>query len=182
MVENSSALDLTARKEALCKMYQDSKKAFPAVQAITCKELQDMLKSSDLLVMVDVRTPQEQEVSILPGRVICKQDFDQCRQDYFSNTIVTYCTIGARSGKYAQQLVDQDFPHVYNLEGSIVAWTQEGYPLVKDDGSQTPTTKVHTFGKAWDLVGDGYDSVQYGAVQGNVELVRSVLPRALGGR
>lgn len=43
--------------------------------------------------------------------------------------------------------------------------SQEGYPLVKGDGSQTPTTTVHTFGKAWDLVGDGYDSVMYGAVQ-----------------
>lgn len=51
---------------------------------------------------------------------------------------------------------------------SICAWvlqSQEGYPLVKGDGSQAPTTTVHTFGKAWDLVGDGYDSVMYGAVQ-----------------
>jgi len=31
-------------------------------------------------------------------------------------------TIGARSGKYAQQLVDQGVPQVYNLEGSIIAW------------------------------------------------------------
>ena len=31
-------------------------------------------------------------------------------------------TIGARSGKYAQQLVDQGVPQVYNLRGSIIAW------------------------------------------------------------
>lgn len=43
--------------------------------------------------------------------------------------------------------------------------TQEGYPLVKGDNSQTPTTQVHTFGKQWDLVGDGYQSIQYGAIQ-----------------
>lgn len=53
---------------------------------------------------------------------------------------------------------------------------------MKGDNSQTPTTEVHTFGKQWDLVGDGYQSIQYGAIQGNVELVRSVLPRVLGGR
>ena len=27
-----------------------------------------------------------------------------------------------RSGKYAQQLIDQGLPHVSNLKGSIVAW------------------------------------------------------------
>ena len=143
-------------------------------------------------------------------------------------------TVGIRSGKYAQQLIDQGFPHVYNLKGSIVAWvsssqaihnlmvhfravscshniccfrwrlqaeasstasamqhahqtradvschihcrlacqcflvlmqSQEGYPLVKNDGKQTPTKQVHTFGKTWDLVGDGYESVQFGAIQ-----------------
>ena len=36
---------------------------------------------------------------------------------------VLHCsTIGVRSGKYAQQLIDQGLPHVYNLKGSIVAW------------------------------------------------------------
>lgn len=49
--------------------------------------------------------------------------------------------------------------------GQCMLQTQEGYPLVKGDGSQEPTTKVHTFGKAWDLVGDGYESVLFGAVQ-----------------
>lgn len=36
---------------------------------------------------------------------------------------VLHCsTIGVRSGKYAQQLIAQGLPHVYNLKGSIVAW------------------------------------------------------------
>ncbi|KAL0048670.1 hypothetical protein WJX82_008299 [Trebouxia sp. C0006] len=163
-------------------MYQESQKAFPAVQAITCDQLQDLLQASDPVVLVDVRSPDEQQVSILPGNVVRKEDFDGHHKEYANHKIVTYCTIGARSGKYAQQLVDQGVPQVYNLEGSIIAWTQEGNPLVRGDNSHTPTTQVHTFGKQWDLVGDGYQSIQYGAIQGNVELVRSVLPRVLGGR
>lgn len=152
------------------------------MQAITCEELQDMLKSTQDVVLVDVRAPDEQKVSVLPGNVVLKEDFDKDTKAYTDKNIVTYCTVGIRSGKYAQQLIDQGFPHVYNLKGSIVAWSQEGYPLVKNDGKQTPTKQVHTFGKTWDLVGDGYESIQFGAVQGSVELARSVLPRALGGR
>ncbi|KAL0021792.1 hypothetical protein WJX77_001123 [Trebouxia sp. C0004] len=163
-------------------MYDESQKAFPAVQDITCNQLQDLLQASDPVVLVDVRSPDEQQVSVLPGNVVRKEDFDSHQQEYANHKIVTYCTIGARSGKYAQQLVDQGVPQVYNLRGSIIAWTQEGYPLVKGDKSQTPTTQVHTFGKQWDLVGDGYQSIQYGAIQGNVELLRSVLPHVLGGR
>lgn len=173
---------LSSRKETLRRMYDESQKGFPAVQDITCKQLQDLLQASDPVVLVDVRSPDEQEVSVLPGNVMRKEDFDGHQQEWANHTIVTYCTIGARSGKYAQQLIDQGVPQVYNLRGSIIAWTQEGYSLVKGDNSQTPTTEVHTFGKQWDLVGDGYQSIQYGAIQGNVELVRSVLPRVLGGR
>ena len=43
--------------------------------------------------------------------------------------------------------------------------TQEGYPVVKNDGKQTPTNQVHTFGDTWDLLGDKYESVQFGAIQ-----------------
>ncbi|KAL0027661.1 hypothetical protein WJX79_006399 [Trebouxia sp. C0005] len=163
-------------------MYEECQKAFPSVQDITCNQLQDLLQASDPVVLVDVRSPEEQRVSVLPGNVVHKEDFDGHQQEYSNHKIVTYCTIGARSGMYAQQLTDQGVPQVYNLRGSIIAWTQEGYPLVNGDDRQTPTTQVHTFGKQWDLVGDGYQSIQYGAIQGNVELVRSVLPRVLGGR
>lgn len=60
------------------------------VQTITCKQLSDMLGASESVVMVDVRTPDEQQVSVLPGNVIRKEDFDQHPQDYSSSNIVTY--------------------------------------------------------------------------------------------
>ena len=54
------------------------------------------------------------------------------------------------------------------VDAQCLVWllqSQEGYLLLKGDGSQAPTTQVHTFAKAWNLVGDGYESVTYGAVQ-----------------
>lgn len=60
------------------------------MQAISCKELHDLLRSSDPVVLVDVRSPDEQSVSILPGHVVKKVDFDQQAQKYSDSTIVTY--------------------------------------------------------------------------------------------
>ena len=60
------------------------------MQAITCSELQDMLSSSESVVLVDVRSPDEQNVSVLPGNVVRKADFDRNPQDYSDSNIVTY--------------------------------------------------------------------------------------------
>ena len=60
------------------------------MQAISCKELQELMSSSESVVLVDVRSPDEQIVSILPGHVVKKVDFEQHPQDYADRTIVTY--------------------------------------------------------------------------------------------
>lgn len=60
------------------------------MQDITCKQLQDLLQASDPVVLVDVRTPDEQQVSVLPGNVMRKEDFDGHQQEWANHTIVTY--------------------------------------------------------------------------------------------
>lgn len=60
------------------------------VQAISCTELNDMLSASEAVVLVDVRSPDEQNVSMLPGHVVRKVDFDRHPQDYSDSKIVTY--------------------------------------------------------------------------------------------
>ena len=60
------------------------------MQAITCDQLQDLLQASDPVVLVDVRSPDEQQVSILPGNVVRKEDFDGHHKEYANHKIVTY--------------------------------------------------------------------------------------------
>ena len=105
---------LSSRKETLRRMYEESQKAFPAVSAsrricacsrtmlfckaatffqvqdITCNQLQDLLQASDPVILVDVRSPDEQQVSVLPGNVVRKEDFDGHQQEYANHKIVTY--------------------------------------------------------------------------------------------
>jgi len=42
---------------------------------------------------------------------------------------VLYCQSGRRSGIAAQALADLGYRHVYNVDGSMNAWVEAGYPV-----------------------------------------------------
>jgi rhodanese-related sulfurtransferase len=98
------------------------------------------------LVLVDVRQPNEQIVSMLPG-ALTTYEFSQKFKTGFpaSKRVVVYCTIGHRSGEYAEELQTKNVP-VQNLEGGIIGWTHVGGKLVRDSaGVLVPTQKVHVY-------------------------------------
>ena len=86
---------------------------------------------------------------------IAASDSEENRQSYEGATVVTYCTIGGRSGKYAKGLVDAGVK-AFNLRGAILAWTHAGGDLVDTEG---PTRRVHVHGRKFDLTADGYEPV-----------------------
>ena len=142
-----------ARQNKIENLYQGYRQAFPNVNEVSPQGVLD-LKSTGPTILVDVRTPKEQAVSMLPS-AITQDAFEAAREKYRHHTIVTYCTIGARSGEYAETL-RQDGLEVFNLRGSLLAWTHAGLPLV--DGEGEPTKSVHTYGNRWNLVADGYEA------------------------
>ncbi|WP_442505865.1 rhodanese-like domain-containing protein [Novipirellula sp. SH528] len=92
-------------------------------------------------VIVDVREAEEYQVSMIPGAVT-KTQFEKNKTQYRNHTIVVYCTIGYRSGLYANELVSDGFTAM-NFKGSILAWCQAELPLVTMQGVQT--NRVHTY-------------------------------------
>lgn len=145
--------DDEARKAAIDTMYRGIKeRSFPEVKDITVEALQ---ADAEHYMLVDVRTDEERAVSMLPG-AISKDVYENPDGEYKGFPVVVYCTIGGRSGQYAKTLSERDI-EVYNLAGSILAWTHAGFPLVGPDGDET--RKVHVNGPKWDLVAEGYESV-----------------------
>ncbi len=142
------------RQEKIESIYQDYRQAFPNVNAVTPQGVLD-LQEAGPTVLVDVRTPEEQAVSMLPG-AITQETFEAARDQYHDQTVVAYCTIGARSGEYAEELRQEGF-EVFNLKGSILAWTHAGLPLVDPEGQETK--RVHTYGRRWNLTAKGYEAV-----------------------
>jgi len=122
---------------------------FPEVKRITPAELAAWLQDGKRPppILLDVRTAAEYEVSHLqkaqrvqpgsPAAVI------QLPKD---QPIVTYCSVGYRSGAFAWTLDRAGFTHVLNMEGSIFKWANEGRP-VYCDGKQVQ--KVHPYNERW---------------------------------
>lgn len=150
---NASATD-TTRLEQIETMYSEYREDFPEVKEITPKGVADLQKSKDI-VLVDVREPEEQAVSMIPG-AITAEAFAAAEDTYRDKRVVTYCTIGARSGVYADELRQKGFD-VCNMKGSLLAWTHAGLPLKDSEGRNTK--RVHVYGKTWDLAADGYEAV-----------------------
>lgn len=72
---------------------------------------------------------------------------------------VVYCTVGYRSGRYAEALRRQG-KDAYNLAGGILAWTHHGGAL-EEPGGAGSTRAVHVFARKWDLAASAYESTYF---------------------
>ena len=143
------------KREAIEAQYRQSKPQFPGVQEVLPEELEELRRQDEgRVVVVDVRGPEERKVSMIPGAV-SSEEFEQRSEEFQDATIVVYCTVGHRSGLYAQKLDNQGW-RVFNLKGAILAWTHIGGPLADARG---PTRRVHVPDRRWRLAADGYESV-----------------------
>ena len=124
---------------------------FEGVHWITTAQLADWLaaKERPQPILLDVRMPAEWEVSHLPGarQVDPKADAKTTAAGLAKDTpIVTYCSIGYRSGEMAQRLQAAGYTRVQNLEGSIFQWANEHRPLVRNGEL---VTRVHPYSEGW---------------------------------
>jgi len=63
--------------------------------------------------------------------------------------IIVYCSIGYRSEKITEQLVQEGFKNVQNLYGGIFEWKNQGNEVVRPDGK--PTEDVHAYSRLWGI-------------------------------
>ena len=141
-----------AHLEALSSRYQTW---FPTVPEVTAAQLAQRLDQGEPLVLVDVRTAAERAISTLPGAIpaeVVARDLDA----YRGQQLVAYCTIGVRSGEWAEEQRAKGLD-VRNLRGSILAWTYLGRDLVDPEGA--PVRRLHVYGAAWDLARTDYAAV-----------------------
>lgn len=101
-------------------------------------------------IYLDAREAAEYQISHLPGALRIgydRPDFSTVAQLDKDRPIVVYCTIGYRSERMVQRLKAKGFQQVYNLYGSIYAWSLAGLPLENQAGMATK--KIHTYNRKW---------------------------------
>jgi len=144
---------LEERKKYLEKKYQEFKEDFSAINDITVEQLLQ-LGDKENFVLIDLRSEEEREVSIIPG-ALTSEVFEQNLNRSKGHTAVTYCTTGTRSGLYAKKLQERHLP-VRNLVGGVIAWALEGQLFENFKGK---CNRVHVFKKNWNILPDEYDAV-----------------------
>lgn len=114
--------------------------------------------TTEKVLFVDCREDRERAVSMIDG-AISKAEFEADPDRYRGRVIVTYCTIGYRSGVYATALGERGFD-AKNLVGGVLEWAHEGRSFTDADGRVT--NRVHVYGAEWDLLPGTHESVYEG--------------------
>ncbi len=124
---------------------------FSDVQNISTEKLAHWLQqpSKNRPVLLDVREREEYAVSHLKQarHTPPNTEIKTLQERYRPETVlVLYCSVGYRSSLLVQRLQKAGFHNVYNLEGSIFQWANEGRELYQN---KAKTTKVHPFNRMW---------------------------------
>lgn len=85
-------------------------------------------------VLIDVRSQEEHAQGFIPGTDF-NIDFREIKTRHqelgarLGDHIVVYCQSGHRSNIAAEALADLGYSHVYNVNGSMNAWLEAGFPV-----------------------------------------------------
>jgi rhodanese-related sulfurtransferase len=94
------------------------------------QQLAEMLKQKDFF-FVNVHIPYEGEIDPTDAEIPYDQTAQQMSQYPADKNakIVLYCRSGRMSAIAAKELIKAGYTNVWNLDGGMAAWEQQGLPL-----------------------------------------------------
>jgi sodium/bile acid cotransporter 7 len=141
------------KRQAIDKMVAEFQGNFPDVVEMDALRAMELMKDQKV-VFIDVRRLNEQDVSMLPG-AITHIAYLENRDKYNDYLKISYCTIGYRSGGFAQ-MMHQNGTAVYNLHGGMLGWLHDGGKVYDKNGQ---SFRIHVYGRPWKLAPEGYQEV-----------------------
>lgn len=121
-----------------------------SVPYITVSELQ----ANEYFLLLDVRETKEFNVSHLEDAInVGFDNFDSKKVSSLikdeNSVIIVYCSIGVRSEKIGERLLELGYKKVFNLYGGIFEWKNQGGKVVNSQNVETD--EIHTFNKEWSI-------------------------------
>lgn len=101
-------------------------------------------------VILDTRSAEEYAISSLPNArwggypEINSAAINDLSRD---QAILVYCSVGYRSERIGEKLMEMGFTNVHNLYGGIFEWVNEGYEVV--NSKQIFVDSVHGYAPSW---------------------------------
>jgi rhodanese-related sulfurtransferase len=130
---------------------QNVREKYPTVLQISTAELAGWLSDSNRVppLLLDVREEVEFRVSHLKDARLVRQE-DDARVVVggipAQSPIVVYCSVGVRASDFALELQRAGYTNVFNLDGAIFQWANEGRAIYS--GSNVVTC-VHPYNRKW---------------------------------
>lgn len=131
-------------KEKLESLYNHT------VPLISSRELASKIENGISLEILDIRSAEEFQVSHLKDAVLIDYDnFDKADVQKISldREIIVYCSVGYRSEKIGEKLLDFGYTNVKNLYGGIFQWKNDDFEVVNLQSVETDS--VHTYNRNW---------------------------------
>lgn len=144
-----AAVEATARlDQELQEQVADFNRRTGARQ-ISVSDVRARLDRGEKILFLDVREPVENAVSSLPeARLIPPGLVSSAKVEPPAGAaIVTYCTVGYRSGLAAVELEQRLGRPVFNLTGGIIAWFNAGGEVRDPEGK--PASRIHPYSEEW---------------------------------
>ncbi len=118
---------------------------------VPLKSVEDLSKE-DLsnYTILDAREQKEFNTSHIQGAICVGYnnfDIQQLKDIDKNKPIVVYCSVGYRSEKIGEKLIQSGYTKVYNLFGSIFEWINQGNEIEKSSGNTT--LEIHTYNQKW---------------------------------
>lgn len=107
----------------------------PVGENLPPKEFDQKFKATKNAVLIDVRTPEEVQQGKIQGAVNLDYRSENFKEEVSkldkNKTYFLYCAAGMRGSKASDIMEGLGFKQVYNLEGGLGAWEDEGLPVEK---------------------------------------------------
>ena len=101
---------------------------------------------------LDARAENEYQVSHIRGATwVGYEEFnlEKVSKQNKTDPIVIYCSVGYRSEKIGEKLIEAGFTNISNLYGGIFEWVNHGNTIVNKKGEKTPN--IHAYSKTWGI-------------------------------
>ena len=122
---------------------------FPEVRQLNTSHLEKWLEDDKRTkpLIVDVRPPHEFEVGHLKDarRLDSVIAFERAKVDR-ATPLVLYCSVGYRSSSLVMELKKAGWTNIWNVEGSIFKWANEGRPVYR---GKNKVNVVHPYDAKW---------------------------------
>jgi len=103
------------------------------------------------VVLLDAREKSEYDLSHIENAIwVGYDDFDikRVKEIAKDQKVIVYCSVGYRSEKVCEQLIEAGYEDASNLFGGIFEWGNQDLPVVDENGAQE---KIHPFDNVWGL-------------------------------